>query len=55
MQEYIAKHRFVFFSNKLPDNNKFVSLCGEVKNGADNDRIDAELPIIIDKINKGIV
>ena len=42
-QEYIAKHRFVFFSNKLPDNNKFVSLCGEVKNGADNDRIDAVL------------
>ncbi len=42
-QEYIAKHRFVFFSNKLPDNNKFVSLCEEVKNGADNDRIDAVL------------
>ena len=42
-QEYIAKHRFVFFSNKLPDNNKFVSLCEEVKNGADNNRIDAVL------------
>ena len=42
-QEYIAKHRFVFFSNKLPDNNKFVSLCEEVRNGADNDRIDAVL------------
>lgn len=42
-QEYIAKHRFVFFSNKLPDNNKFVSLCEEVKNGADNERIDAVL------------
>ena len=42
-KEYIAKHRFVFFSNKLPDNNKFVSLCEEVKNGADNDRIDAVL------------
>ena len=43
MQEYIAKHQFVFFSNKRPDDNKFVSLCEEVKNGADNDRIDAVL------------
>lgn len=43
MQEYIAKHEFVFFSNKRPDDNKFVLLCEEVKNGADNDRIDAVL------------
>jgi len=43
MQEYIAKHQFVFFSNKRPDDNKFVSLCEEVKNSADNDRIDAVL------------
>ena len=43
MRDYIAKHQFVFFCNKLPDNNKFVSLCEEVKNGADNDRIDAVL------------
>ena len=43
MQEYIAKHQFVFFSNKLPDKNKFVSLCEEVKNGAGKDRIDAVL------------
>jgi len=40
MQEYIAKHQFVFFSNKRPDDNK---LCEEVKNSADNDRIDAVL------------
>ena len=33
----------MFFSNKRPDDNKFVSLCEEVKNGADNDRIDAVL------------
>lgn len=43
MRDYIAKHQFVFFCNKLPDNNMFVSLCEEVKNGADNDRIDAVL------------
>ena len=43
MRDYIAKHQFVFFCNKLPNNNKFVSLCEEVKNGADNDRIDAVL------------
>ena len=43
IRDYIVKHHFVFFSNKLPDNNKFVSLCEEVKNGADKDRIDAVL------------
>ena len=43
IQKYIASHQFVFFSNKLPDDNKFVSLCEEVKNGAGNDRIDAVL------------
>ena len=43
MQKYIADHKFVFISNKLPDNNKLVALCKEVQNGADNNKIDAVL------------
>lgn len=43
MQEYIAGHKFVFISNKVPNDNMFVALCKEVQNGADNDRIDAVL------------
>lgn len=47
-QKYIAEHKFVFFSNKLSDDNKFVSLCKDVQNGADNNRIDA----ILDEITQ---
>lgn len=43
MQRYIAEHQFVFLSNKLPCDNKFVALCEEIKNGAGEDRIDAVL------------
>lgn len=42
MRQYIKEHEFVFISNKLP-NNRFVSLCKEVKEGAGDDRIDAVL------------
>lgn len=43
MQKYIVDHKFVFISNKLPDDNKFVALCQEVQNGVDNNKIDAVL------------
>ena len=47
MQKFIKDHKFVFISNKLPNDNKFVALCKEVQNGANNDRIDAVLDVII--------
>lgn len=43
MSEYIKDHKFVFVSNKMPDDNKFVKLCKEVNDGAGQDRIDEVL------------
>ena len=43
MREYIGNHKFVFVSNKIPNDNKFVKLCKEVKDGAGKERIDAVL------------
>lgn len=43
MRKYIVDHKFVFISNKQPDDNKFVALCQEVQNSVDNNKIDAVL------------
>lgn len=43
MQRYIADHNFVFISNKLPDDNKFVALCKELENDTGKDQIDTVL------------